>query len=287
MSASAPAPPIPPPPETSGTVWGAVTLRYALYRLRILLEVVLVISILALSLDALGWARVFPSEAPVGARPFVDWWTYGAGIGVQVAIGLAIAILVIVGIIYAVTGAIAWRRGVLTMDHASYEFGPAQVEAAHRAREDHSVTLWLFVVYVGVAIAASVALFALNATLAGFDQRSVPVVVGSTVPGVAAASVLVAIYFYGTRHLVGFLHAIATPEVRTLLVRGRDLMIAGAIVGIGAGLGPIAWPFDALATASLAILLFGANDLLAAYTIWLGGRRSAPLPLRGPQVAPA
>lgn len=288
MSATPATQSVPAPiPPLSGTVWGATFLRAALRRFELLLSVALAISVLVLVEDYLTWSGIATMNMPAGPRPFAEWWTIGLGVGLQVALGLSIAMLVIIGIVLAVTGMVSWRRGVLTMDRASFEFGPAQVEAARKARSDHSLTLWLFLIYVLAAIAVSVVIAALNATLTGASVDRVPEAIASVVTGLATSSVLVLIYYFGSRHLVGLLFAVSAPDGQALLVRGRNLMVAGAIVGVGVSFAPLAWPFDVLAVASLAIILAGVRDLLRSYDLWLAGKRSGTLPIRGPLGVPA
>ena len=269
------------------SVWGAVQLRHALRSFETLLLIALAVSVVVVVQDALTWAGVLSVHVPAGPRPFADGWSIGLGVGLQVALGLTIAILVIIGIVVAVTGLIAWRRGVTAMVQGSPEFGPAQVAAARTAREDHSLTLWLFLVYVIVAAAVSIAFVGINATLSAASAGTWPEVVGSVATGLATSGVLVAIYYYGARHLLGMIYGISAPHGRALLVRGRDLMVWGAVAGAAVALAPLTWVFDVVAVVSLAVILSGVRDVRSAYDLWLAGHGGTITPIGGPLAAPA
>ncbi len=288
MQANPPTPvPLRPPEPASGTVWGAVSLRRALSRLRGLAAIALSISVLVLLLDAFNSTGILSWVPPTDLTSVTDWWTFGVGIGILVAIGIAIVVLFCVGIVYAITGAIAWRRGVLAMHAAAFEYGPEHVTAAQKAREDHSLTLWMIVVYVAVGIAVSLVVSGLTVALDNANVGPIPGVATSVASSLAGAVALLFVYNFGSRHLVGLLFGLSTAEGQRRLARGRDLLLAGAIVGLGGAFTPVSWAFEAVVVASLAIILVGANDLLEAYNEWLGGVRVAPLPQRGPQPAPA
>ncbi len=268
------------------SVWGAGRLREALRSLETLLLIALAVSVIVFVQDMFNWAGLISLQVPVGPRPFADWWTIGLGVGLQVALGLTIAILVIIGIVVAITGLIAWRRGVLAMVQGGTEVGPAHVEGVRKAREDHSLTLWLFLVYVVVAAAVSVSFAAINSTLSAASASTVPEVVASVVTGLATSGVLVAIYYFGARHLLGMIYGISTAEGRALLVRGRDRLVWGAVIGAAVALSPITWVFDLVAVASLTIILAGARNLRSAYDLWLAGQGGMVVPVQGPVAAP-
>lgn len=284
-----PASPIPsnPPPMTSGTVWGAISVRRALSRLRGLAAIALAASVLVLLLDALNYTGVVTwGPPPSNPQGFADWWTFGVGIGVLVAIGIAIVVLVITGVVYAITGVTAWRRGVLAMNNASFEYGPEHVKAARQAREDHSLTLWMVVLYIAVGIAVSIVGGAFSAILDNANLGPIPGAATTVASNLAGSVVLVFAYYFGARNLVGMLFGLSTQEGQRRLARGRDLLLAGALIGLGGAFTPISWGFGAVIAASLAIILIGANDLVEAYNDWLGGLRIAPEPIRGPQATP-
>ncbi len=269
------------------SAWGAGHLRDALRSFETLLLIALAVSIVVVAQDALSWAGVFSLHVAAGPRPFADWWSIGVAVGLQVALGLTIAILVIIGIVVAITGLLAWRRGVAAMVEGSPEFGPEQVVATRRAREDHSLTLWLFLVYVVVAAAVSAAFAGINATLSAASAGAWPEVVGSVVTGVATSGVLVAIYYFGARHLIGMIYGVSTPNGRTLLVRGRDRMVWGAVLGTAVALAPLTRVFDLVAVISLAVILSGARDVRTAYDLWLAGHGGSVAPTGGPLAVPS
>ncbi len=279
--------PASPPAAASGSVWGAVSLRRALSRLRGLAAVAFSISILVLLLDALNWTGVLNWEAPTNIESVTNWWTFGVSIGILVAIGIAIVALFITGVVYAITGATAWRRGVLAMNSSAFEYGPEQVKAARQAREDHSLTLWMIVVYVAAGMAASIVGGSLSAVLDNAGRGPLPGLATTLASNLAGSIALIAAYHYGSRHLVGLLFGLSSPEGQRRLVRGRDLLLTGAVVGLGGAFVPVSWAFEGAVVASLAIILLGANDLLEAYNNWLSGVRVTPVTMRGPQAIPA
>ncbi len=263
-------------PSPVSTVWGVSCLRHALERLETLIALALAVSSLVVLQAYLAFAGLLDVHLPVGPVPISEWWSIGLKLGAQAAIGVTIVVLVIVGIVVAVRGLISWRQGVRAMAEASMEFGPAQVEAARRARADHSTTLWLFLVYVLTAIVVSGALAILNLGLSSANRDSLPDVVTSLATGLATSLVLVAIYYFGSRHLLELLFTISSPSGQGLLLRGRSFLLAGALVGVGAALTPFSWLFDLAAVASLVIILIGARNLGRAYALWLAGDRPPP-----------
>ena len=252
-----------------------------------MISIALAVSGLVFVEGLLSWLGLMPSSLAVGPRPFTEWWSVSWALGLQIAFGLSIAVLVIIGIVTAVLGAISWRRGVVTMVADAPAYGPAQVAAAAEARRDHSVTLWLFLVYVLTAVAVAVGFAIVNAVLAGASAASVPEVVISVATGLGTAAVLVLIYYYGSKHLVGLLHSLSSTAGRASLERGRSRMLAGAVVGLGAALAPISWVFDVVAIVSLAIILAGVGDLVRAYAMWLAGDRISRPPGSGVVASPA
>ncbi len=265
-------------PSPGGTVWGATSLRKALEGFRTLIALAVSVSVLVLVREILLKTGVLPGTLPAATAPWSEWQSQALRVGADVAIGLAIAVLVIIGIVVAVRGLIAWRRGVLAMAQGSSEYGPSQVDAALLARADHSRTLWLFLGYVLVAIGVAISFAIVNASLGAVHSPLVPDTLTSIVSGLATGSVLVLIYFFGGRHLDLLLHGLASPGEQALLVRGRHLLLAGALVGLGAAFAPLLWELEAAGLVSLVLVLFGAHDLLRAYVRWLAGERSASLP---------
>lgn len=261
-------------PRSSSTVWGANEMRSALDRFRTLISLALAVAVLLLAERILTTTGIVTLAVPPYPPPIPELWTLALGLGLAVANGVAIAVLVILGILVALRGLMAWRRGVKELDRGADEFGPPEyAPAAHQARAEHSVTLWLFVAYAGAAIAVSIALAFVDFTLDAAGQTSLPDFVASVVTGLATGGVLVAIYYYGGRHIVGLLYGIASEAERRRLVRGRDLLLAGAVVGLGASFSSISWAFDILSVMSLALVLAGAVDLRSAYSAWVAGDR--------------
>ncbi len=258
------------------TAAGASTLRRALGRLETIASLALATSVLVLLEGYLSWSGVL-GKIPGPGEPWNFPWVTGVQIGLGIALALAIAVLVIVIIVSAVLGFIAWRRGVLAMVAASPEFGPNQVEACQKARKDFSTTLWLFLVLILAAIVVSLVFVSVNGALAMAGAKALPGTLVSVATSLATGSVLVAIYYYGTRHLLGLLASIATPAETSLLFRGRERMIAGAVVGLGAAFTSVSWVFDAATVVSLVIILAGVLDLARAYDLWLAEHRAPPL----------
>ena len=261
------------------TAWGVSRVRRALERFETLIALALAIASLAVLEAYLSSAGRLDVRLPFGPVPFAEWWSIGLKLGVQAAIGVTIVVLVIVGIVVAVRELISWRQGVRTMAEASSESGPVQVEAVRRARTDHATTLWLFLVYVLAAIVVSGAFEILNWGLSSANRVALPDVVVSIATGLASSLVLVAIYYFGARHLVELLFSISSPTGQRLLLRGRDFLLAGALVGVGAALAPVSWMFDLVAVASLVIILIGVRRLSRAYALWLAGDRRPPTPV--------
>ncbi len=254
------------PPGSSAT--GARTLRTALGRLERLVSIAIAVAVLAIVEAYLTWTGVFGKLPQPGAALNLSW-SDGLLVGLAVAAAVAIAVLVIIAIVTAVLGLISWRRGVLAMVAASAELGPAQVESCSKARRDHSLTLWMFLVFVLVAIVVAATFAGVNSSLAVVGLATMPGTVSSIATALATGAVLVAVYYYGTRHLVELLAATATEAERTLLNRGRNRMIAGALVGLGAAFSSLSWGFDVLGVVSLAVILPGVRDLARAYDLWL------------------
>lgn len=257
------------------TATGVVTLRSALGRLQTLASIALAISVLVLVETYLSWSGLF-GKIPRPGAPFDLSWTVGVQIGIAVAAAVAIGVLVVIAVILAILGLLAWRRGVLAVVAASAEFGPSHVEACARARKDHGMTLWMVLGIVLAAIVVSIIFAGVNGTLAVVGVGTLPGVVGSIVTGLATGIVLVAVYYYGTRHLVGLLSVVSTPAEHTLLERGRTLMLAGAVVGVGAAFSSASWAFDVFSVASLAIIVAGTRDLVRAYDLWLAEHLRPP-----------
>ncbi len=256
---------------------GATTLRSALGRLRAVTWMALVTSVLVLVESYLVEIGTFGKIPQPGGSFSVDWIT-GVQIGVGIALGVTIAILVVVMIVFGVLGLIAWRRGVLGMTSAAPEMGPAHAAACLQARRDHSVTLWLFLVFVLAAIVVSATFAGVNGILSWLGAGGFEGAVGSAASGLATGAVLVLIYYYGTRHLSELLGAIATPNERALLEGGSSLMVAGAIVGLGAAFSSFFWAFNVFSVLSLAVILPGVGNLCRAYDLWLAEHRPASVP---------
>lgn len=250
------------------TVAGARTVRQALGRFRTILALSVATSILLLVESYLTAIGVF-DRIPAPGSPFSVSWVLGLQIGVAVAVGVAVAILVIITFVLVILGAIAWRRGVLSVVAAAPEFGAAQVESCRQARRDHSTTLWLFLVLVLVAIVVSVAFAGVNGTLSVLGVGTLPGSVGSVATSLATSSVLVAIYYYGARHLAGLVSTVASPAQSTLLARGRDRVLYGALIGLVAAFSPYSWVFNAAAIVSVILILTGVQMLARAYDLWI------------------
>ena len=258
-----------------GTLSGAASLRSALSRLERIVSLALAVAVLVLVESYLTALGVFDRMPEPGA-PFNITWVTGIQLGVGIAVGVAIGVLVIIIIVLAVLGAVAWRRGVLTMTAAAPEMGPAHEAACRAARQDYSHTLWMFLVLVFAAIVVSVTFAGVNGALAWLGIGPMPSPVGTVATGLATGVVLVLIYSFGTRHLVEFLTVIATPTERALLGRGRSLMIAGAVLGLGTAFASLLWEFNFFAVISLAVVLPGVARMGRAYELWLTDHRSVP-----------
>ena len=269
-----------------GTVSGAASLRSALSRLERIVSLALAVAVLVLVESYLTSIGVFRQLPEPGTLFNVSWVT-GIQLGVGIAVGVAIGVLVIIMIVLAVLGAIAWRRGVVTMTAAAAEMGPAHEAACRTARQDHTHTLWMFLVLVFAAIVVSVTFAGVNGALAWLGIGRLPGTVGTIATSLATGVVLVLIYSFGTRHLVEFLTAIATPTERALLERGRSLMIAGAVLGLGTSFASLLWEFNFFAVISQAVVLPGVVRMGRAYELWLTDHRSVPRAVPRVGVTPA
>ncbi len=283
--AVAPNPLNPSSPSTPayGTLEGASSVRQALGRLRTLISLGLAISVLAFVEGYLSWGGFYTALERIGRNALSLTWWDGVQIALVVALAVAIVVLAIVAFVTAIRGLLVWRRGVLKMVQSAPELGAAHVASCRQAREEHSLTLWLFLVYVFVAVAVSAGIAGTAAT-AG---TSIPSWLTSLASGLATGGVLVAIYYYGASHLSSLLGAVATPSEASLLRRGTTRMVAGALVGVLAALSAYSWWFGVIGIVSLAIILVGVGDLVVAYDSWLSARRGPPAPFPGGRAAPA
>jgi hypothetical protein len=271
----------------NGTTWGAMGVRRAVSRLVGLAAIALTVTALILLLEALHWAGVVSWTPPPPPQSVTDWWSFGLSISVLVAVGLTIVVLVVFAVVYAVTGALSWRRGTLAMVRSAEEYGPAQVEGARRAREDHSLALWSVVIWVAAGMAAALLAAGVNAVLDVAGRALLSSAATSVATNLAGSIALVGVYYFGSRSLVGLLYGLSAEEGRQRLVRGRRLLLVGALVGIGGAFTPLSWALGAVTVASLALVLLGAYDILQAYDRWIAGRGAAPTPVEGPRPAPA
>lgn len=268
-------PPVSAPPS-AGTAFGIGELHAALGRFRVLVALALGVSTLILARDLLDWLGVTTGTFPISPHPLAEWLAISLSLALAIAFAIAIAVLVVIGLVYGILGLVAWRRGTIALSASASEYGPAQLLAARRAREDHSTTLWLFVGYVAAAIAVSIAVFAVDAGMSVAGLGHLPSYVGSIATGLSVGAVLFVIYYFGSRQLVESIEAISAPQARQMLYRGREYLLAGAIVGLGTALTAISPFFDAFAVASLATILYGVYRLEEAYRRWLMGGHPAP-----------
>lgn len=277
MSANVPAAGNPMP--DGGTVWGAASVRKALDRFRTLLDLAIAATVLIVLEDYLTKLEVIPGTVPSGPLSYAEWWTVTLPISLAIVLGLAIAALVIAAIVVAVMGAGAWRRGVLAMVQGSPELGAAQAESAQRARRDHARTLWLFLGFIVVAIVLAIAFAVTNFALTHANLRELPGVVQSVASSLGSGAVLVGIYYYGGRHLAGLLETISSEAGRLELRLGRQLLLAGSLVGLAGAFAPLAWPMSIAGVVSLIVIRLGAGYLHDGYVRWLaGGRPGSGLP---------
>lgn len=277
-SASFPKPPSAPFVE-SGTMWGARQVRSAVSRLRSLAAVALGISVLILLLGALNWGGVLQWAVPSNGESVTDWWSFGLQVGALATIGITIVALFVAAVVFAVTGVAAWRRGVLAMVASASEHGAAHAKAVLQARQDHSLTLWMMVVFVAAAMAASILTSGLGAVLSYAHWATLPSGATGIASSLAGSVVLVAAYHFGSRNLVVLLSGLSSTVGRERLVRGRSLLLVGAVVGIGGAFGVLSWVVETVVVASLAFIVLGANDLLEAYDLWLAGARGSTVPV--------
>ena len=260
------------------TLQGVGSLRVALSKFSLLLTLAIAVASLAFVEGLLTATGAVPGTLTPAPGPVNAWWNWGVGVALLVGFGLAMGILVTIGIVIALQGIGPWRRGLLASVAGLRAYGPQYAEPATRAREDHSITLWLFLLYVLAAIVMSAAVALVDLGVRYTSGSPLPGSVTSAAVGFATGAVLAAIYYYGARHVAGALEPISSERGRALLQEGRVFLLVSPLVGlVAATLDPFSWAFESVAIASLVLALVGARRLEWAYDLWLATYRSAPV----------
>ncbi|HYK93487.1 MAG TPA: hypothetical protein VEY07_05535 [Thermoplasmata archaeon] len=276
MSANMPFPSSAPSGRMDGTLSGVQNIRRALRQLRSLATVALAAVTLVFILDGLNSAGLLRWPPLDSFQSFTDWWRFGLQVGTLVTFGIAIAVLCIAGIIYALSGVFAWRRGVVEVRAAAPIENPSHVHAAIEAREDHSLTLWAVLLSAVAGIGVGVVASSVNISLDISGRAALPAAAVSIATSLAGAIGLVFAYHFGSRSLVRTLFELSSPLGQERLTRGRNLLLVGALVGLSAAFAPLSWAFTAGAIVSLGFVVLGSNELLGAYDDWLTGGKPAP-----------
>ena len=273
-NAAAPSSPFP----NIESLQGVGSMRVALSKFAVVLTIAIAVASLAFVEGLLTAVGAVPGTLTAAPGPVNEWWNWGVGVALLVGFGLAMGILVIIGIVVAVQGIGPWRRGLIASVAGLRAYGAPYSEPATRAREDHSITLWLFLFYVLAAIVMSAAVALVDLGVRFTSGSPLPGSVTSSAVGFATGAVLVAIYYYGARHIAGALEPISSERGRALLQEGRLFLLLSPLVGlVAATFNPFSWAFESVTIASLVLALLGARRLEEAYDLWLGTYRTAPV----------
>lgn len=266
------------------------SLRRALGRLFFVMQVGIAIGILVVVLNALDTYGITQGPLRTVTGPWGTWWIIGLGPWLNIALGIPIVVLFIAGIVAAISGFASWRRGTLALASSAYELGAAHAEEAQRARQDYTRTLvavamFLFGMTILTAIVEAV-VPALNSSLSRMGVGTIPADATTIFLGLVQGGFLFFAYYYGSRQLRDSIFSMSTPEMKERFGTGRDLILAGAAVGLAAAFVPITYAFGVASVASLVLLLLGVRLYRNNYDLWLGGPRPPPTRVGAPGVSP-
>jgi uncharacterized membrane protein len=262
-------------------------LRSALARFRVTVVLLLLISVTAAGfVAALSRVALVPPANCGGSmvRSCARAPTVGALAGLAL-FGVVLLVLLIVTLVFLILSFVQWREGLAALESAA-TVREADPPLVGQARADHTRTWVLFVlqIVVGIAFAGTVGvLFGTSKGLGGTtalvpgspNLSGVPFRLEGLVFAIAALAAeailgVLSYYFAGRSHQRA-LESTGRADVPRL-VRGRNWMVAGAILGtLGSALSLLT-PFGLVVSIAYPILLIvGVSEIHGAYVAWLGG----------------
>lgn len=270
---AAPAVPNPPGPTPPPSLAVAVPyLARAVGRLETLLVLGLGVTLLTLVLDM---ARAL-GHAPAAVQAYGVTWTVPITSVVADAATAAIILLVLVGAYYALSGLIAWRRGVGSLRRAQREAqGDRAVHLAASVREDRR-TLVTFLAAVLGAVLVGIAIGISDLALYAGGYSAIPAAAASLVVGLVAGALFVLVYYHGTRHLLEALAAVDPRLVSDSLRTGQELILVGAALGCLGSISAVLWPAEVVSVAGLALVLLGVLRIKSTYDAIAGPSLGGP-----------
>ena len=274
--------PVSPVPGFGHTGLSLAYLRKAVGRLETLFAIAIAVTVLTLVLDVVGYLGWLSTSSTSLTMYGVDL-SFSPGTAVSVAFGLTIAVLALVALVNAIIGLAAWRRGVWNLRRATHELAGAPERHLESSLRAERQTVLSAVGLLVVAIVVGVVLGITDAGLYLTGRAMLSSVVTGLVEGVAIGAMMLLVYLYGTRHLTEALSAGAPYTVGSQLFRGRDLVLAGAIVGVVGSFSSIFWPMEVLSVAGMAMVLAGIGRYRLAFEV----AASANAPAERGRVLPA
>jgi hypothetical protein len=282
-----PAPPAPPPPAPFGFTTErrafdprrSGTLR-AVDQIRKGISIYLVVPLLSV-VNALVITGII-----LATNSYVVGNFGGSGIGGLVesdslAVSVVGGLTGFVAFILTIVSWVTWRSGIRDLTDVSSEYGPRQIAAARRARQDFDYTVYTYIATLlfGIAVAVVLVLLLLSAIMSDLNSgQSSATAVANALASALAVLLVVAIvtvlltvllYHFSTRSLVGSLSATASPPTVAHLARARTIILLGAVLGIlseGALASRFLYP---LAIVSPLVLVIGFVMMRSAYSEWL------------------
>ena len=237
--------------------------RRALDSLELLFLVGMGLTSLTILLQLL--AQLGSSTAAPAAGPFGLYWFPAIGVGLTVVASVGTALLVVVGIVVGVRGWVRWRWAVRELSEAATEMGPSHAVSVGQAVDDVHRTYWSLGAYVLVWILMATVVGSTDAALALAGLATIPAAAASVAIGLPGAVVLLAVYYFGSRHLVSAVEELTDEDGRVRLAQGRSLLLAGAGVGWITVFSAVYWPLAFIGLASLALLLAGVWEYERTY----------------------
>jgi hypothetical protein len=199
------------------------------------------------------------------AGPFGVYWFPAVGVGLTVVASVGTALLVIFGIVVGIRGWVRWRWAVRELAEAATEMGPSHAVSVGRAVDDVHRTYGSLGAYVLVWILMAAVVGSTDAALALAGLATIPAAAASVAIGLPGAVVLLAVYYFGSRHLVSAVEELTDEEGRVRLARARSLLLAGAAVGWITVFSAVYWPLAFVGLASLGLLLAGVWEYERTY----------------------
>lgn len=291
-----PPPPPPPagapptiPPYQSGTYQAVATIREGMSYFRwSLLLVALVALVAGVSGPSLGVNTVLgvPGHPPTLDNATVDQ-LINRSAGVQ-AVSFLTGIIGLAGLVLELVAYLKWREGTKALERSGWEYGATQLTEAREANGDrrYAFGVWLTQLFAGIVVAVIVVAILYQVFLARLPN-GVPLAPGQldqlqqqladTIIAAAIVSWLLGLglYFFASRSLRRSLASVASPETLPSLDSGRNLMLVGAVINIGAVF-VIFTPYAALiGVVGPLVIALGITRFVDAYDEW----RTRPPPL--------